>query len=190
MTEENSTPKADQKGGNKLRLVQISAPRSSRPYTTALTTPVHPQISLDELARNMVVYLKQKGIVIVKGGTQLTNRTGPNNNSSEIAGVPNSPSHGRYFSRIGLDHYVYLDEKQESIGLALLSDKSGLFGPLAAWSVSHRMAIFRVENEDSLEKVRETLTGNGFEQIESSRDALETGFKTGDTSPIINGRKN
>ena len=120
----------------------------------------------------------------------MVNRIGSIIKPAEIVGVSESPSHGRYFSRIGLDHFVYLDENQESIGLALLSEKSGLFGPLAAWSVSQKMTIFRVEDEDNLKKVREVLTGLGFERIDASRNALETGFKTGDTSPIINGRKN
>ena len=189
MSEENPNPKTDQKGGNKLRLVQTSPPRPSRPYPPTLNTAVHPQTYFNELAKYLVAYLKQKGIVIVKRA-QLTNRAGSNLNSADIAGVPKSHSQGRYYSRIGLDHFVYLDESQKSIGRDLLSEKSGLFGPLAAWSVSQRMAIFRIDDEDNLEKVREVLTRTGFEMIDASRDVLETGFKTGDTSPIINGRKN
>jgi hypothetical protein len=52
------------------------------------------------------------------------------------------------------------------------------------------MAIFRVDDETSLIRVKETLTGIGFEKIDASRDALEKGFRTGDTSQIINRRKN
>ena len=50
------------------------------------------------------------------------------------------------------------------------------------------MAIFRVDDETSFNRVEETLTGRGFEKIQASRDALEKGFKTGDTSPLINMR--
>jgi hypothetical protein len=50
------------------------------------------------------------------------------------------------------------------------------------------MATFRVDDETSFNRVEETLTGRGFEKIQASRDALEKGFKTGDTSPLINMR--
>ena len=92
-------------------------------------------------------------------------------------------------SRIGLDLFVYLDEGQESIGRDLFMEETGLFGPMSAWSVSRRMAIFRVDDEAGLDKLEETLKGRGFEKINASRDALDKGFKTGDVSPVINGRK-
>lgn len=81
---------------------------------------------------------------------------------------------------------MYLDESQEHIGRDLLKEESGLFGPMSAWSVSRRMAIFRVDDETSLNRVKEILKGREFEKIYASRDALEKGFKTGDTSPLIN----
>jgi hypothetical protein len=170
-------------------LVHTSAPRPSRAYPPALDTAVHPQISFNELAKYMIAYLNQKGIVIVNGAHRVHSK-GATRNSAEIVGVSKDPSNGRYFTRIGLDHFVYLDKNQESIGQDLLSEKSGLFGPSTAWSVSQRMAIFRVDDEDSLEKVRETLRRIGFEKIDASREVLETGFRTGDTSPIIKRRKN
>ena len=68
-------------------------------------------------------------------------------------------------------------------------EESGHFGPISAWSVSRRMAMFRIYDETSLNRVKETQIGRGFEKIDASRDALETGFKTGDTSPIFSGRK-
>ena len=80
---------------------------------------------------------------------------------------------------------MYLDESQESLGRDLFTQESGLFGPLSAWSVSRRIAIFRADDQTSIIGLEATLTGKGFEKIHASRDALEKGFKTGDTSPLI-----
>ena len=159
----------------------------ARAYPPTLTAAVNQRISLDELARYIVGYLKQKGIVITRRSL-LVKRIVPTIDEVDNASVSKSPPHGRYFTRIGLDFFMYLDERQESLGRDLLIEESSLFGPMSAWSVSRRMAIFRVDDETSLNRVEETLTGRGFEKIQASRDALEKGFKTGDTSPLINMR--
>ena len=188
MTDETRKTKSELKGGKSLFLVQTSVPHRSRANSLALTTSVDQPISLDELARYTVEYLKLKGIDITQR-TQLVNRIEPTIDEAGNVSVSEAPKLGRYFTRIGLDHFVYLDESQASIGRDLFLEESGLFGPLSAWSVSRRMAIFRVDDETSLDRVKATLTDRGFEKIDASRDALETGFKTGDTSPIINRRK-
>ena len=184
MTDETPKLKHQQQRGSEPLLVQTNVPHQSRTNPSALTTAVHQQISLNELARYIVGYLKQNGIVITQR-TQSINGIEPTTDETNSRSVSDSPTHGRYFSRIGLDHFVYFDEGQESIGRDLFIEESGLFGPSSAWSVSRTMAIFRVDDETSLERVTETLTGRGFEKIEATRDALEKGFKTGDTSPLI-----
>ncbi len=186
MTDETPKPKSDKKGRNSLILVQTNVPHQSRAYPPTLTT-LNPQISIDELARYIVGYLKQKGIVITRQSL-LVKRIGSTIDEADNASVSTSPTHGRYFTRIGLDLFVYLDKSQESLGRDLFLEESSLFGPMSAWSVSRRMAIFRVDDETSLNRVEETLTRIGFEKIDASRDALEKGFKTGDTSPLINMR--
>lgn len=188
MTDETPKPKSNKKGRNGLILVQTNVPHQSRAYPPTLATAVNRQISLDELARCIVGYLKQKGIVITRRA-QLVNGIGSTIDEAVNAIFSKSPTYGRYFTRIGLDLFVYLDESQESIGRDLFMEESGLFGPMSAWSVSRRMAMFSVDDETSLNRVEETLTGRGFEKRRASRDALEKGFKTGDTSPLINGRK-
>jgi hypothetical protein len=187
MTDETPKPKSDKKGRNSFVLVQTNVPHQTRAYPPTLTAAVNQRISLDELARYIVGYLKQKGIVITRRSL-LVKRIVPTIDEADNASVSKSPTHGRYFTRIGLDLFVYLDERQESLGRDLLIEESSLFGPMSAWSVSRRMAIFRVDDETSLNRVEETLTGRGFEKIQASRDALEKGFKTGDTSPLINMR--
>ncbi len=187
MTDETPKPKSDKKGRNSHILVQTNVPHQTRAYPPTLTAAVNQRISLDELARYIVGYLKQKGIVITRRSL-LVKRIGPTIDEADNASVSKSPTHGRYFTRIGLDLFMYLDESQESLGRDLLIEESSLFGPMSAWSVSRRMAIFRVDDETSLNRVEETLTGRGFEKIDASRDALEKGFKTGDTSPLINMR--
>ncbi len=184
MTDETPKPKTDIKERNSLILVQTNVPHQSKAYPPTLTTEVNPQISLNELARYIVGYLKQEGIVIARRSL-LVNRIGSNIDDADNASVSESPTHGRYFTRIGLDLFVYLDESQESLGRDLFLEESNLFGPMSAWSVSRRMAIFRVDDETSLNSVEESLTGRGFEKIDASRDALEKGFRTGDTSPLI-----
>jgi len=187
MTDENPKLKHQQKGGDGPLLVQTNVPHKSRTNPSALTTAVNQQISLDELARYIVGYLKQKGIIITQrahpvNGTELTI------DETDNASVSENPTLGIYFTRIGLDLFMYLDESQESIGRDLFMVESSLFGPMSAWSLSRRMAIFRVDDETSLNRLEETLTGRGFERRHASRDALEQGFKTGDTSPLIKGR--
>ena len=187
MTDETPKPKSDKKGRNSLIMVQTNVPHQSRAYPPTLTTAVNQQISLNELARYIVGYLKQKGIVITRRSL-LVNRTRSTINEADNASLSKSHTHGRYFTRIGLDLFVYLDESQESIGRDVFKVESGLFGPMSAWSVSRRMAIFRVDDETSIHRLEETLTGRGFEKIYASRDALEKGFKTGNVSPLIKGR--
>lgn len=127
---------------------------------------------------------QQRGIFITQRA-QSVNGIGSTIKEAHNASVSESPAHGRYFTRIGLDLFVYLDESQKSLGRDLFTKESGLFGPLSAWSVSRRMAIFSVDDETSLNLVEENLIGGGFEKRHASRDALEKGFKTGDTSPLI-----
>ncbi len=184
MTDETRKPESDDNRGNRILMVQTNVPRHSRTIPSALTTATHQQISLNELARYIVGYLKQNGIVITQR-TQPINGIEPTTDETNSRSVSESPTHGRYFSRIGLDHFVYFDEGQGSIWRDLFIEESGLFGPSSAWSVSRTMAIFRVDDETSLNKVTESLMGRGFEKIDASRDALEKGFKTGDTSPLI-----
>jgi hypothetical protein len=188
MTDE--TPKFihQQQRGSEPLLVQTNVPHQSRTNPSALTTAVHQQISLNELARYIVGYLKQKGIIITQR-SHLVNRNGLTIDETDNASVSESPTLGIYFTRIGLDLFVYLDESQESIGRDLFKEETSLFGPMSAWSLSRRMAIFRVDDEASLNRLEDTLTGRGFEKRHASRDALEQGFKTGDTSPLIKGRE-
>ena len=136
----------------------------------------------------MVGYLKHRGIDITPR-TQWVDRLGTNIGEPGKGSVSEGPTLGRYYSRIGLELFLYLDEGQESIGRDILMEESSLFRPMSAWSVSRRMAIFRLDDETSLSKMEEKLTGRGFERIHASRDDLEEGFKTGDLSPVINRRK-
>ena len=187
MTDDTRKTKSEQKGGKSIFLVQTSIPHRSRANSLALTTSVDQPISLDELARYTFEYLKLKGIDITQR-TQLVHRIGITIDEAKDANASEIPTHGRHFSRIGLDLFVYFDESQESVGRDLFMEESGLFGPLSAWSVSRRMAIFRIDDETSLDRLEKTLTGRGFEKRHASKEALEKGFKTGDTSPLIKRR--
>lgn len=168
-------------------MVQTNVSNQSKATPSTLTIAVNQQFSLDEMARYMIGYLRQKGIVI-------TQRTHPLNSieltldEADKAKVSGTPTHGGYFTRIGSDIFVYLDESYTSIGRDLFTEESNLFEPESAWSMSRRMAIFKVDDETSLDRIEKTLSEKGFESKHASREALENGFKTGDTSALIKGR--
>ena len=187
MTDENPKLKHQRKGGTAPQLVQTNVSNQSKTTPSKLTIAVKHQFSLDDMARYIIGYLRQKGIVITQR-TPLLNSIGLTIDEADKAKVTEIPTHGGYFTRIGSDLFVYLDESYASIGRDLFKEESNLFGPESAWSVSRQMVIFKVDDETSLDRIEKSLSEKGFESKHASREALENGFKTGDTSPLIKGR--
>ncbi|MCW3989957.1 MAG: hypothetical protein NWE88_07790 [Candidatus Bathyarchaeota archaeon] len=187
MTDENPKLKHQRKGGPAPQLVQTNVSNQSKTTPSKLTIAVKHQFSLDEMARYIIGYLRHKGIVITQR-TPLLNSIGLTIDEADKAKVSEITTHGGYFTRIGLDLFVYLDESYASIGRDLFMEESNLFGPESAWSMSRRMAIFKVDDETSLDRIEKTLSEKGFMSKHATREALENGFKTGDTSALIKGR--
>ena len=187
MVDETTRLKHERKGGNGPLLVQTNVSNQSKTTPSTLTISVNQQFSLDEMARYIIGYLRQKGIIITQRTHQL-NSIGLTIDEADKAKVSEIPTHGGYFTRIGSDLFVYLNESYASIGRDLFMEESNLFGPESAWSMSRRMAIFKVDNETSLDRIEKTLSEKGFMSKHATREALENGFKTGDTSALIKGR--
>jgi len=187
MTDENPKLKHQRKVGTAPQLVQTNVSNQSKTTPSKLTIAVKHQFSLDDMARYIIGYLRQKGIVITQR-TPLLNSIGLTIDEADKAKVSEITTHGGYFTRIGLDLFVYLDESYASIGRDLFKEESNLFGPESAWSMSRRMAIFKVDDETSLDRIEKTLSEKGFMSKHATREALENGFKTGDTSALIKGR--
>jgi hypothetical protein len=145
---------------------------------------VRQEVSLNELAKYIFEYMKREGFIFTQKTDPILRSTYATD--EEITGIGSEcPLHGRYFTRIGMDLYVYLGSSQWTMNYDLFNKEIDLFGPESAWRMSRKMAIVRGVNKFTLEVMEKRLSERGFVRRDASRETLEASLKTNDTSRLI-----
>jgi hypothetical protein len=130
---------------------------------------------LRELAKYIYDFMKRKGFIFFKKKTREPTEIFV---EELLVGKPK----GRYYTRIGRDLFIYVEEKGELIDPNIFPEEIDLFGPESEWSMNSWMAIVKDVEEKSLELAETILVMQGFERWDQPEDALKRYFTMGDFS--------
>lgn len=89
---------------------------------------------------------------------------------------------GKFYSRQGMNLFIYVRERGDMIDLALFPDELGLFGHESAWRLNNTAVIVGDAEESSLDRAEVILRENGFRRWDHPEETLVSYFALGDFS--------